>query len=138
MEKVRVIQEDLSIQEVVDAVRDPRSGGIVTFLGTVRGEDDRGTIDAMEVESYREMALEQLWDLRSRALEEYDLVDMAIVHRVGRLSPGENIVMIAAAGVHRDNAFAAARFVIDEIKRLVPIWKKELFSGQEHWVEEEK
>ncbi|MFP4170754.1 MAG: molybdenum cofactor biosynthesis protein MoaE [Methanomassiliicoccales archaeon] len=138
MEKVRVMEEDFSIQKVVDSVRDPRSGGIVTFLGTVRGEDIRGRIDAMEVESYREMALEQLWDLRSRALDEYDLVDMAIVHRVGRLSPGENIVMIAAAGVHRENAFAAARFVIDEIKRLVPIWKKELFSDQEHWVEEEK
>ncbi|MFW5914802.1 MAG: molybdenum cofactor biosynthesis protein MoaE [Thermoplasmatota archaeon] len=138
MEKVRVMEEDFSIQKVVDSVRDPRSGGIVTFLGTVRGEDIRGRIDAMEVESYREMALEQLWDLRSRALDEYDLVDMAIIHRVGRLSPGENIVMIAAAGVHRENAFAAARFVIDEIKRLVPIWKKELFSDQEHWVEEEK
>jgi molybdopterin synthase catalytic subunit len=137
MGSVRIITEDFSIDEVCKEIMTPGTGGIVTFLGVVRGEEGERRTISMEVESYMDMAERELGLLRERAMEEYGLEDMSIIHRVGSLSSGENIVIIAAAGPHRAECFDAARFIIDEIKRRVPIWKKEISPEGERWVEGE-
>jgi len=137
MGTVKVTTDDFSIDEVCEGVLTPGTGGITVFLGVVRGtEDDRET-SSMEVEAYHEMALRELESLRERAVSGFGLEDMSVIHRTGSLSPGENIVIIAAAGPHRDECFDAARFVIDEIKKVVPIWKKEISPKGERWVEGE-
>ncbi len=137
MGTVSITSDDFSIDQVVDSIETSRTGGIVTFTGIVReGEGERRTV-SMRIETYQEMALTELESLRERAIREFSLEDMTVVHRIGVLSPGENILIIAAAGQHRSECFDAARFVIDEIKRTVPIWKKEISPEGERWAEGE-
>jgi molybdopterin synthase catalytic subunit len=119
-EKVEIIDDELNIEEVISKVRGPATGAIITFLGTVRADPG---ITHLEIEDYREMTLKLLRDIRQRALEGFDINDVAIVHRVGYLDIGEDIVGIAVAAAHRAQAFDACRFVIEEIKAKTPIWK---------------
>jgi len=137
MGTVKITRDDFSIDKVCREIQTPGTGGIVTFLGVVRGEEGERRTTSMKVESYVEMAERELGSLREKAIDQYGLEDMSIIHRVGTLSAGENIVMISAAGPHREECFDAARFIIDEIKRAVPIWKKEISSEGERWVEGE-
>jgi len=88
---------------------------------------------ARRVEKYRDMKLEEL---RDGALSHFDVVDISLVHRYGRIPIGDDIVLIVAAAEHRADAFAACRWCIDELKQIVPIWKKEKTSEGEVWVEE--
>jgi molybdopterin synthase catalytic subunit len=90
----------------------------------------------LEFEHYPGMAEKKLAEIRDRAIREFGLIDITIVHRVGTLPVGENIVLIAVASGHRDEAFRACRFCIDELKRITPIWKKETTPEGEVWVEE--
>ncbi len=111
-------------------------GGIVTFLGTTR-DVSRGTgVKKLEFEHYPGMAEKKLEEIRRRAIAEHGAIDVTIIHRVGILPVGENIVLIVAAAEHRDAAFAACRFCIDELKRIAPIWKKETTQDGVVWVEE--
>ncbi len=80
------------------------------------------------------MALRELTALRQRAMEKFDLEEAIIVHRIGPLSPGDNIVLIVVSSGHRKEAFAGAQFLIDELKKVVPLWKKEFYAGGEEWV----
>jgi molybdopterin synthase catalytic subunit len=82
------------------------------------------------------MAEKQLAEIRERAMSELGAIDVTIIHRVGTIPVGEDIVLIAAASSHRDEAFTACRFCIDELKRITPIWKRETTSDGEVWVEE--
>lgn len=133
MKRVEVTRNDFSIDEVCRALRTPGTGAIVTFLGVVRGAGEREVV-RLEFEAYIEMALEELSKLREEAIKRFGLEDLAIIHRIGPIDRGENIVLIAAAGSHRDECFEAARFTIDRLKQLVPVWKKEVFADGEEWV----
>jgi molybdopterin synthase catalytic subunit len=90
----------------------------------------------LEFEHYPGMAEKKLAEIRDRAIREYGVIEATIIHRVGTLPVGENIVLIAVASEHRDEAFKACRFCIDELKRITPIWKKETTPDGEVWVEE--
>ena len=120
VDKVQVTEKDFSLDEVVDMVRGPRTGAIATFLGTVRADPG---VDTLKVEDYRAMALKVLKELREEAIDRFGINDAAIVHRVGDLEVGMNIVAIVVAASHREEAFAACRFLIDELKTRTPIWK---------------
>jgi molybdopterin synthase catalytic subunit len=133
---IKVTREDFSVEEVIQSLRRKEVGGIVTFIGTVRGESQGRPVEHMEIEAYEEMALHDLEEIRRRALEKFRVEDAAIVHRVGTLKVSENIVLIAVAAAHREEAFDACRFILEEVKRLVPIWKKEYTSEGSHWVKE--
>lgn len=111
-------------------------GGIVTFLGTTRDLSRGKRVALLEFEHYPGMAEKKLAEIRERAITDHRAVDVTIVHRVGRMPVGENIVLIVAAAAHRDEAFAACRFCIDELKRITPIWKKETTPDGVVWVEE--
>lgn len=135
---VRIQQEPFSLDGEVERLKQSSSsiGGVVAFLGTTRDISREKTVSKLEFEHYPGMAEKKLAEIRERAIREYGLIDVTIVHRVGTLPVGENIVLIAAAGVHRDEAFKGCRFCIDELKRITPIWKKETTPGGEVWVEE--
>ena len=114
------IQADpLSVDALLERVRDPRAGAVVTFSGVTR------EVDFLDYEAYAEMAAEQIAVIVADAIERHGLCRAAADHRVGRVELGEPSVIVAASAPHRDAAFAGAREIIDEIKARVPIWKRE-------------
>ncbi len=90
----------------------------------------------LDFEHYPGMAEKKLGEIRERAIREFGVIDATIIHRIGTMPVGENIVLIVVAAAHRDEAFRACRFCIDELKRITPIWKKETTPEGEVWVEE--
>ncbi len=122
MIRTEICEEDFDIGALTEEVRNRMSGAIVTFIGTVRDDGMR----ALEYEAYTEMARKKLEELTREAAERFDLKDAVIVHRTGRLEIGENVVFIAVSAPHRAGAFDGCRYIIDKIKEVVPIWKKEL------------
>ena len=111
-------------------------GAIVTFLGTTRDISKGKQVAKLEFEHYPGMAEKTLGEIRERAIREFGVIEVTIIHRIGTLPVGENIVLIAVAAGHRDEAFKACRFCIDELKRISPIWKKEATPEGEVWVED--
>jgi MoaE-MoaD fusion protein len=125
----RVTVEPLSLDALVERVRDPRAGAVVTFQGVTR------EVDQLEYEAYEQMALERLGAIAAEAAERHGLCAAAVEHRVGRVPLSEPSVAVAVSAPHRPEAFAGAREIIDRVKAETPIWKKELDSGEERWVE---
>ncbi|HZD42823.1 MAG TPA: molybdenum cofactor biosynthesis protein MoaE [Methanomicrobiales archaeon] len=128
---IEIREEDFSIDEVVKRMKSEAAGAVVTFLGTVRGE---GT-ERMALEAYPEVAMEELQKIQDEAVEKFGVFALYIIHRTGTLSVGENIVLIAVSAAHRKEAFMACEYAIDELKKRVPIWKKEIGPSGEVWVE---
>ncbi|MGH2683469.1 MAG: molybdenum cofactor biosynthesis protein [Actinomycetota bacterium] len=124
-----------SVDEALKAVAAPEAGGTVVFLGTVRDHsDDMGRVERLEYSAYREMAEKILSDVAGEAAARWPLIGVAVFHGVGDLSIGDHTVVVACSAEHRGEAFEACRFVIDEVKGRVPIWKKEVGPGGERWV----
>lgn len=130
----RVTQKAIDLQELVDFVTDAGAGAIVTFIGTTRNNNEGRRVISLEYEAYPEMAEKELARLGEEAKKRWDIQRMAIVHRIGPVRISEPSVIIAVSAAHRHNAFEACRFAIEEIKKSVPIWKKELFEGGEIWI----
>ncbi len=104
----------------------------------MRGETEGRAIEALEVEAYEEMALRELERIRAEALERFGVEEAVILHRVGRLKVGEIILVILVASAHRDEAFKACRYILEELKRRAPLWKREITPEGAIWVEGEK
>ena len=107
-------------------------GAVVTFTGIVR--DTGGTLEAMEIEHYPGMTESAIRDIATRAAERWSLGDVLVIHRHGRLRPGETIMMVATAAPHRKDAFEAAEYLMDYLKSRAPFWKKEIGSDGAEWV----
>jgi molybdopterin synthase catalytic subunit len=123
---------------VIRSVHTPASGAVVMFLGTVREATAGRRTDSLEYECYAEMAQKKLAELEKEARERWGLAACAIVHRLGHLSVGQTSVAIAVSSAHRRAAFQAGQWLIDRIKEVVPIWKKENYAdGTSHWVHPE-
>jgi len=112
----------IGVEAVVNSVRRDDAGAIVVFLGSVRLDPE---VQALDYEVYKPMALRTLTDLVERTKEKFGVLEMSIVHRVGRVPVRGDSVVIACAAVHRSEAFAACAWAMDEVKRIVPIWKTE-------------
>ncbi len=134
---IRLIREELSIDEALQRLRHRRVGAISVFIGIVRGETGGRIVEALEIEAYEEMAVKEMERIRGEALERFDVEEVVILHRVGRLKVGETILVILVAAAHRDEAFKACRYVLEELKRRVPLWKREITSEGATWVEGE-
>lgn len=137
-DRVRIQSEDFSIEAEIDRVKKSSNmiGGIVTFLGMAR-EFSRGrTIRELEFEYYPQMAEEKLAEIREQALRDFNIIEVSIIHRYGRIDIGGNIVLIIVAAEHRADAFAACKWCIDNLKQITPIWKKEITETGDIWIEE--
>ena len=132
---ISVQRGDIDVDAVLESVKSPGSGCVVGFLGTVRDTSEGRSVERMSVEVYEEMAVKQLSIIRDEALERFGVHGVAVVHRYGELEVGDSIVYIAVSAGHRDEAFKACRYVIDELKERVPLWKKEYTTDGEVWVE---
>ncbi|HDH28053.1 MAG TPA: molybdenum cofactor biosynthesis protein MoaE [Euryarchaeota archaeon] len=134
---ISVQRENFSVEDQIEGVKaaSKRIGGVVTFLGTARDfTEETGEIKKLEFEHYPGMAEKKLGELRTTALEKFDIIEVSIIHRYGVIPSGENIVLIVVGAMHRADAFAACRWIIDELKEIVPIWKKEHTKSGEVWV----
>ena len=133
---VRIQLEDFSQDDEINALRasSKRIGGIATFLGCARDFSEGREVSEISFDAYGSMALAEMNALRSEAIEKFALIDARLVHRIGTVKGGDNIVFIAAGAEHRAAAFDACRWLIDELKQRVPIWKKEITPEGDAWV----
>jgi len=132
---IQVTTQDFSVDSVLDSLRHESVGGLVFFIGVVRGESEGKQVTMMDIEVYPDMALKQLEEIRKEALDKFGVKDVHVIHRYGRLDVRENIVLVAVSSGHRGEAFDACRYVIDELKKRVPIWKRESTPEGSRWVE---
>jgi molybdopterin synthase catalytic subunit len=122
---VRIQADDFDVAAEIDRLRagDPDIGAVVTFSGICR--DETGTLTALELEHYPDMAEAEIGRIAGQALERWPLAGLTAIHRYGKIKPGENIVFVVAASKHRRAAFEAAEFLMDYLKSRAPFWKKE-------------
>ncbi len=130
----RVGEAPLSLDAAVAEVASHEAGAIATFTGTVRRHSRGRDVESLEYEAYAEMAEDVLAEIAAELRGRYDLTDIAIHHRVGRLELGEASVVVAVSAPHRADALAACRDAIDALKDRVPVWKKEIYDGGEEWI----
>ena len=109
-------------------------GALVTFTGIVRGQKSE-TLDYMLIEHYPGMTETQIKLIAEETFKRWKICDALVIHRYGKLEPGETIMMVATAAQHRKEAFEAAEYLMDYLKSRAPFWKKEVLNGEEHWVE---
>jgi molybdopterin synthase catalytic subunit len=130
----RVTPVPLKLDEAIGCVTDPEAGAIVTFIGTTRNHNEGRKVIGLDYEAYGEMAEKELARIGEEAKTRWKIARMSIIHRIGPVPIAEPSVVIAVSAAHRQDAFEACRFAIEEIKRTVPIWKKEIFEGGEVWI----
>ncbi|ABR54456.1 molybdopterin biosynthesis MoaE protein [Methanococcus vannielii SB] len=139
---IRVSNEDFNIDIETKALLEkyPNIGGIVNFVGVVRNVGyDKGiekNAEYLEFECYDKMAEKKLEELKNKAIEQFGIIDATLIHRIGKLSVGENIVLIIVCAKHRKEAFLACEYLINNLKKEVPIWKKEFSKDGSYWVEQ--
>ncbi len=136
MKPVRIQEEDFSVEAEVDALRatSGRIGGVVMFLGCARDFSEGRDVFSIEFEQYAGMAEKAMQELRTEALVRFDIVEARIIHRVTTVHAGDRIVLIVVGAEHRRAAFDACEWLIDELKKRVPIWKKETTPDGVSWV----
>lgn len=127
---IRVQAEDVDIGALITAAKKAGTGAVVVFDGIVRDDD----ITEMELEAYGDVAAAEMEKIAKEATVQFRLLHVDIIHRIGRLSVGENILIIVVSAGHRPEAYAGSRYIIEEIKKSVPIWKKELTRDGGRWV----
>jgi len=134
---IRIQPEDFSVDAEVTALRrqSRRIGAIVTFIGLVRDLNDDDEIRTLFLEHYPGMTEKSLTKIVGEAMQRWELIDVTVVHRVGRLQPEDQIVLVAVASGHRKSAFAAAEFIMDYLKTRAPFWKKEETATGSRWLE---
>ncbi|MDR6502465.1 molybdopterin synthase catalytic subunit MoaE [Burkholderia sp. DN3021] len=137
MATIRIQTDDFDLNAEVAALRarNPKIGAIACFVGTVRDLNEGDSVAAMELEHYPGMTEKALEKIAAEACRRWPGVDVAIVHRVGRLLPLDQIVMVATVAAHRGDAFASCEFVMDYLKTEAPFWKKETTPDGERWVD---
>lgn len=135
MIEVRVQHDPISLDEVVGMVANPEAGAIAIFLGTVRAESGGRRVVRLEYDAYPEMAEKEMRRIAGDTLRRGRGLRMAMVHRTGVLEIGETAVAVAVAAAHRAEAFECCRNAMEELKREVPIWKKEVYLDGEAWIE---
>jgi molybdopterin synthase catalytic subunit len=132
---IQITEGEIDHAALTERVRSNLAGAVCTFLGTVREMTGDRQTSALEYEAYPEMAASKLAELEGQARLRWPILDVALVHRVGRLDLGEISVVVAVSTPHRRQAFEACSWLIDTLKEVVPIWKKEVWAdGTEEWV----
>ena len=132
---IEITHEPLDPEAITARVRRPSNGAVLTFLGTTRAQTADRTVLHLEYEAYEPMALDKLAEIAAEIRDRWDVEDVAIAHRLGRLEIEDISLVVAVASPHRKDAFEACQYSVDRIKEIVPIWKKEHFEGGEVWIE---
>jgi molybdopterin converting factor subunit 1 len=134
---VSIVRHRIDVQSVLEGIRQGEDGAAVVFEGVVRNQTRGRLTRYLDYEAYEEMALRQMVGLAEQARKQFQVREVALVHRLGRLEIGETSVLVVVASAHRAAAFDACRWIIDTLKRTVPIWKKEYFEDGAVWADGE-
>jgi molybdopterin synthase catalytic subunit len=132
---VRVTEDVLLAQEAVEAVASPAAGAIDVFLGVVRDNNLGRDVQYLEYEAYPARAEREMRAIGEEASSRFSLEAYAVLHRTGRLEIGETSLLVVVSSAHRAASFEACHWMVDEIKKRVPVWKKEVWTDGEAWVE---
>jgi molybdopterin synthase catalytic subunit len=134
---IRIQQAEFDIAREIAALTKERTdiGAVVSFSGICRGNEDGGTIAALTLEHYPGMAEAEIARHADTAMSRWPLTGLSVIHRVGRIAPGENIVLVLTASQHRQAAFQAAEFLMDYLKANAPFWKREESAAGANWVD---
>jgi molybdopterin synthase catalytic subunit len=133
--RFEVTSEPLDPQALVDSVRKDESGAVALFYGVVRDNNRGRRVLHLEYDAYPSMAEKKLRQIAEEVRSRWQITEVAMQHRIGRLEVGETSLLVAVSAPHRRDAFEACHYAVDRIKQIVPIWKKEVFEGGEVWVE---
>lgn len=131
---IKITSDHLNLQTCIDFVQDDASGGIATFIGTVRNHTKDKEVKRLDFSAYEPMAIKEMQKIAEKAINQFSISKIAIHHAVGNLLIGDVPVIIAVSSAHRGASFDACQFAIDTLKETVPIWKKEHFEDGEVWV----
>jgi molybdopterin synthase catalytic subunit len=134
---ISIVHEPIDAHAIVTGLERPEDGALVVFDGMVRNNSRGRRTMYLVYEAYEEMALEQMRTLAAKAVADFKIRNVAVVHRLGRIEIGESSVLIAVASAHRAAAFDACRWLIDTLKKTIPIWKKEFFDDGAVWADGE-
>ena len=130
-----IVEGPIDVADLIAASQRPDCGAISTFVGTTRVDETGGaSVEHLEYEAYRPMADRKLEEIGAEIRMRWDVREVSIVHRIGRVDPGEASVVIVVAAPRRGAAFEASRYAIERIKQVVPIWKREVWSDGYVWV----
>ncbi|WP_407355746.1 molybdenum cofactor biosynthesis protein MoaE [Methanolobus sp. WCC5] len=127
---ISITTEDFDINAMITRSKSSEMGAVVTFLGTVRDDG----IDMLHFEAYEGVAIREMESIQDEAFEKFDIQSVDVIHRIGELPVGENIVLIIVGAGHRKEAFRACEYILERIKESVPIWKKEIGDSGERWI----
>lgn len=134
---IQVADQAIHPEQVIATLKPRAHGAVVTFMGTVRSFTGERRVKYLDYEAYPEMAEEKLRQIAHEVMARGGVEDVSIVHRVGRLAVGETSLIVALASLHRRQGFDACLYVVDRIKEVVPVWKKEVWDSGEEWVHSE-
>ncbi|HEY4655896.1 MAG TPA: molybdenum cofactor biosynthesis protein MoaE [Cyclobacteriaceae bacterium] len=131
---IKITEKPIDVQKVIDTASSLGAGAVNIFIGTVRNTAHGKNVVWLEYEAYESMAVAEIRKIIDEASHRWPLLGWAVSHRVGTLKPTEVSVVVAVSAPHRGESFEACQFIIDSLKKKVPIWKKEVFEDGEEWV----
>ena len=134
---IRITRDPLHPEEAIDSLKRTIHGAVVTFMGTVRLYTEERKVQYLDYEAYTEMAEEKMREIEDEVRAKYEIEDVTILHRIGRLYVGETSLVVAVASLHRREGFDTCLYTVERIKELVPIWKKEVWEEGQVWVRSE-
>ena len=134
---IKIQEEDFNVENEINRVKlqHLNVGAVSTFIGYVRSLNNQQKVTSINLEVYKDMAYKSLEDICSKAREKWDIIDVLIIHRFGKLNVKEKIVLVAIFSMHRKESFDACNFIMDYLKKDAPFWKKEYYNDNYEWLE---
>ena len=132
---IAITEQRIDVQECINAANSEKAGAVDVFIGTIRNLNNNKKVVRLEYEAYDTMAVKKMQELAEQARTKWDIEKIVMVHRKGVLQIGEVAVVIAVSTAHRKASFEACEWLIDTLKKVVPIWKKEIYENGEEWLE---
>ncbi|MEM0150815.1 MAG: molybdenum cofactor biosynthesis protein MoaE, partial [Thermoplasmata archaeon] len=126
--------ENIDFLKMINDINSKKNGAIVTFIGTVRDENNGKNVKKIIYDAYFPMAIQEMENVCKESIEKFGILDVNVHHRIGEFYPGETVLFIAVSSAHREEGFNACRYIIDKIKERVPIWKKEFYEDSSAWI----
>jgi len=134
---IKIQEKNFNLEDEINLIKSKYSniGAVSTFVGYVRNLNDQQKVIAIDLEVYRDMAYKSLGMICLKAQKKWDLIDTLVIHRFGKLSVNEKIVLVATFSNHRNNSFESCNYIMDYLKKNAPFWKKEFYNGKYRWLE---
>ena len=132
---IQITNDHVSLQVVMSEIEDNSAGAVSIFIGKVRNRGKFGNVSEIYYEAYREMAEEKMREIENEAQTKWEIKKLAVFHRIGNIKVGEASIIIGVSSEHRNEAFEACKYVINNVKTRVPIWKKEISKESQKWAD---